>query len=111
VWLSAGEILAAPAAAKLEAVAACLLDCTDEVRLARIERRAASGTWRQHTPVELAGFIRTAARMREPENGLFRLDTSVLDAAAVASRLEDWMDSARPDRRGQDSQKCDPVVG
>lgn len=93
--LTLGEGLAAPSAANLEGVAACLLDCADDVRLARIEQRAASGTWRQHTPEEVAGFLRAAARMRESGAGMFRLDTSALDAGAVASRLEDWMAHAK----------------
>ncbi|MGA8455569.1 MAG: hypothetical protein WB800_09205 [Streptosporangiaceae bacterium] len=100
-WLSADEVLAAPAAAGLEGLALCLLDCADEVRLARIESRAASGTWRLHTPAEVAGFLGAAARMRQSATGLFRLDTSTLNAAAVASTLENWMAHARPDRRSQ----------
>ena len=95
-WLALGEVLAAPSAAQLEGVAACLLDCDDDVRVARIERRAASGTWRQHTPEEVAGFLRAAARMRESGAGMFRLDTSALDAGAVVSRLEEWMAHAGP---------------
>jgi hypothetical protein len=59
------------------------------VRLARIERRAASGTWRQHTREEVAGFLRAAARMRKSGTGTFRLDTSALDAEAVVNRLEE----------------------
>ena len=57
----------------LEGVAVCLLDCTDAVRLAWIEPRAASGTWRQHTREEVAGFLRAAARMRKSGTGMFRL--------------------------------------
>jgi hypothetical protein len=34
-----GELLAAPSAPWLESVSACLLDCSDEVRLARLEAR------------------------------------------------------------------------
>jgi len=90
-WLSVGEVLAAPSAAELEGVAGCLLDCADDVRVARIERRAASGTWRRHTPGEVAGFLRAAARMRESGDGVFCLDTSMLDAGAVVSSLEEWM--------------------
>jgi hypothetical protein len=99
-WLAVGEVLAAPSAAQLDGVAACLLDCADDVRVARIERRAASGTWRQHTPEEVVGFLRAAARMRESGAGMFRLDTSVLDPGAVVDRLEKWMTQAGPDRRG-----------
>ena len=90
-WLTVGEVLAAPSAARLEGVAACLLDCADDVRLARIERRAASGTWRQHTPDEVAGFLRAAARMRESGVGMFLLDASTLDVGTVVTRLEEWM--------------------
>jgi hypothetical protein len=90
-WLSVGEVLAAKSAAELEGVAGCLLDCADDVRVARIEQRAASGTWRQHTPGEVAGFLRAASRMRESGEGMFCLDTSTLDAGAVVSSLEEWM--------------------
>lgn len=90
-WLTVGEVLAVPSAARLEGVAACLLDCSDDVRLARIERRAASGTWRQHTPEEVAGFLRAAARMRESGADMFRLDTTTLDAGTVVTRLDEWI--------------------
>lgn len=96
-WLTVGEVLAASSADQLEGVAACLLDCADDVRMARIERRAASGTWRQHTTEEVAGFLLAAARMREP-GGMFRLDTSTLDPRAVVNRLEEWMARAGPDQ-------------
>lgn len=97
-WLTMDELVAAPSAANLEGIAACLLDCADEVRLERIERRAASGTWRQHTPAEVAGFLKAAARMREASGSMFRLDSSTLSAKEVASKLEDWMADTRPDR-------------
>jgi cytidylate kinase len=95
-WLTLGDVHAAPLAGGLAGVAACLLDCTDDVRLARIEQRAASGTWRQHTPEEVAGYIRAAARMRDTAAGMFRLDTSRLTPDAVATRLENWMAHAQP---------------
>ena len=79
-----------------------MLDCADDVRVARIERRAA-GMWRQHTPEEVAGFLRAAARMRESGGGMFRLDTSALDPGAVVNRLEEWMTHAGPDRPGNPS--------
>ena len=40
---------------------------------------------------EVAGFLRAAARMRKSGTGMFRLDTSALDAGAVVNRLEEWM--------------------
>ena len=99
-WLTVGEVLAVPSASELEGAAACLLDCADDVRVARIERRAASGMWRQHTPGEVAGFLLAASRMRESGEGVFRLDTSTLDPGAVVSGLEDWMTHAGADRPG-----------
>jgi hypothetical protein len=70
------------------------------VRLARIEQRAASGTWRQHTPEETIGYLRAAARMRETAAGMFRLDTSRLNPEAVATSLEDWMAHAQSEHDG-----------
>jgi hypothetical protein len=78
-WLTRDDVFATPLAETLEGVAACLLDRTDDVRRARIERRAASGTWRQHTAGEVAGYMRAAAGMRESAAGMVRLDTSGLD--------------------------------
>jgi uridine kinase len=84
----------------------CLLDCADDVRLARIEQRAASGTWRQHTAEEVAAYLRAAARMREAAAGTYRLDTCGLDPDAVATRLEDWMAHARPGRPRRPAGPC-----
>ena len=98
-WTTPDEVLAAPSAAALEGVAACLLDCDDDVRLQRINRRAASGAWRQHTPEELAGFLDAAAEMRKTLAGVvLRLDTSRLSVREVADQIEVWMDGqcARP---------------
>lgn len=107
-WLTEADVLGAPLAGTLEGVAACLLDCGDDVRLARIERRASSGMWRQHTAQEVAGYLRAAARMRESAGGMFRLDTSGLDPEEVAARLEDWMAHVRPDRPGRGLRAAGP---
>src|SRR5205823_7015388 len=45
-WTTIEEVVGPPSAAALEGVAACLFDCNDDVRGQRVERRAASGTWR-----------------------------------------------------------------
>lgn len=102
-WLTMGEVRAAPSAARLEGIAACLLDCSDAVRLARIERRAASGTWREHTSEELATFLRAAAAMRESAAGMLRVDTSSLTPDMVVSRLEEWM-------AGSSCERAEPMA-
>jgi hypothetical protein len=90
-WTTIEQVMAAPSSAALEGVAACLLDCDDDVRVQRVEQRAASGTWRLHTREELTGFLEAAAEMRKAAGGYFRLDTSRLTVAAVADHLEEWM--------------------
>ena len=97
-WLTRREVLAAPAAAALEGVAVCLIDCDDAVRVSRIEARAASGMWRLHTPGEIEGFLRAAAEMRTSGDSLLRLDTSTLSVSEVADRLEEWMDRIKSGR-------------
>jgi hypothetical protein len=94
-WTTLDEVLGAPSSAALDGVAACLLDCDDAVRVERIERRAASGTWRAHTAAEVAGFLRAAEEMRRNATGVHRLDTSGLSAREVADRLEAWMAEQR----------------
>jgi len=90
-WTTIEEVVGSPSAAALEGVAACLLDCNDDVRVQRVERRAAPGTWRLHTPEEIAGFLQAAAEMRKAAGVYFGLDTSRLSVAAVADRVEAWM--------------------
>lgn len=57
-----GELLAAPSAPKLDAVAACLLDCDDETRLARL--RARGPEWLARVPGELQDYVNWADWMR-----------------------------------------------
>ena len=57
-----GELLAAPSAKRLEAISACLLDCDDETRVARLEARGPE--WFARTGGELQDYLNWAAWMR-----------------------------------------------
>jgi hypothetical protein len=50
-----GELLAAPSAPCAEAIAACLLDCDDETRLARLRARGAR--WLARVPGDLQDYF------------------------------------------------------
>jgi len=100
-WTTIEGVLAAPSSALLGGIAACLLDCDDQVRIQRVEQRAASGMWRAHTDEELDGFLRAATEMcRGSSAGLFHLDTSGLSVSEVADRLEAWIAEQRRQRHG-----------
>ena len=58
-----GELLAAPSASRLEAISACLLDCDDETRVARLQARGPE--WFARTGGELQDYLDWAAWMRE----------------------------------------------
>lgn len=58
-----GELLAAPSASRLEAISACLLDCDDETRAARLRSRGPE--WFARTGGELQAYLNWAAWMRE----------------------------------------------
>jgi hypothetical protein len=90
--LTLDELKAVASYRELEGVAVCLLDCEDAARVSRVEQRAATGTWRQHTPEELAGFLDAAEEMRvRAKDAVQRLDTSNLGISEVVDRLEVWM--------------------
>jgi hypothetical protein len=57
-----GELLAAPSVPRLEAVSACLLDCSDETRMARL--RARGPEWLARAAGELHDYFNWAAWMR-----------------------------------------------
>jgi adenylylsulfate kinase-like enzyme len=101
-WTTLSEVRSFPSSAALEGVAACLLDCDDDVRARRIERRAASGAWASHTADDVSAFLGTAAAMRrDATDEVFRLDTSTLSVSDVADRLETWMDEHHARRRAR----------
>lgn len=57
-----GELLAAPSAPKLDAISACLLDCDDETRVARL--RARGPKWGARHSGGLEDYLSWAAWMR-----------------------------------------------
>lgn len=57
-----GELLAAPSASRLEAISACLVDCDDETRIARL--RARGPEWFARTGGDLQDYLNWAAWMR-----------------------------------------------
>jgi hypothetical protein len=119
-----GELLACPSAPHLSAISACLLDCDDETRLARL--RARGSHWLSAFDASLDDYVQWAAWMRGhaadpgwrldvirhpstqaemrwerldslPEGGwrVHRIDTSDLGVEAVAGALEDWISAER----------------
>lgn len=61
-----GELLAAPSAPLVEAVSACLLDCDDETRVARL--RARGSDWLARAPGDVEAYLSWAAWMRGHAN-------------------------------------------
>jgi hypothetical protein len=49
-----GELLAAPSAPRLEAISACLIDCDDETRVARLQSRGPE--WFARSPAGAPGL-------------------------------------------------------
>lgn len=93
-----GEILAAPSAPKLQAIAACLLDCDDETRVARIEARGPQ--WLSRVGGTLHDSLAWAAWMRRhAEDPSWRQD--VIRRPETEGELEwsRWTDWERGDPR------------
>ena len=57
-----GELLATPSAPQLEAISACLLDCDDETRVARLRSRGPE--WLARTAGDLGDYLHWADWMR-----------------------------------------------
>jgi hypothetical protein len=124
-----GEALAAPSAARLEGISACLLDCDDESRLARLHadwRPESSGrsppigdllawaAWmRRHAedprfePDVIKGDCLPDMRWErwsewEADHPRWRvrvIDTSTLSVEEVATELSSWIETERAGRR------------
>jgi hypothetical protein len=93
-----GEILAAPSAAKLEAIAACLLDCDDETRLARMEARGEE--WLARTGGTFHDYIAWAAWMRRhAEDPSWRQDVIRVPETERLLEWSRWSDWKRGDPR------------
>ena len=93
-----GELLAAPSASKLDALAACLLDCGDEERVARMEARGSE--WLARSGGTVDDFLAWAAWMRcHAEDPSWQQD--VIRRPETEAELE-W--SRLADRRRGDPQ-------
>ena len=58
-----GELLATPSASRLKAISACLIDCDDDTRVARLQERGAE--WFARSAGDLQDYLNWAAWMRE----------------------------------------------
>jgi hypothetical protein len=114
-----GELLATPSASNLDAISACLLDCDDETRVARLAARAAGDarnylSWAEWMRGHVADpgwrpdVMRhpdTDAEMRwdrceswtagDPRWRVVRLDTTQRSPSEVADALEAWIEGER----------------
>jgi hypothetical protein len=79
------ELLAAPSAAELAGVAACLLDCDEQTRVARLRRRG--------MPPNLDDLLQWAGRLRTEAaaDRVYVVDTTALTPDEVADRLAAWV--------------------
>jgi hypothetical protein len=120
-----GELLASPSAPLLHAISACLIDCDDQTRVARL--RARGPEWLARSPGDLQDYLNWAEWMRrhsedpnwrpdvirvgdeevmrwERWSGWHRgdsrwrirtIDTSALPVAEVADQLSSWIEDER----------------
>jgi hypothetical protein len=91
------EFLEAPSAPLLEAISACLLDCDDETRIARL--RARRPEWLARSAGELQDYLNWAEWLRSHarERHLRVIDTTALSAEQVAAELAAWIAAERGD--------------
>ena len=92
-----GELREAPSAPRLEAISACLLDCDDETRIARL--RARGPEWFTRSAGELPDYLNWAEWLRSHarERHVRVIDTSALSAEQVADELAAWIVAERDD--------------
>lgn len=93
-----GEILAARSATRLDAVSACLLDCTDHARITRL--RARGPEWLTQVGGDLQAFLNWAAWMRmHAVDPSWRLDVIRVDATEPEMAWERWSEWEEGDPR------------
>jgi hypothetical protein len=93
-----GEVLAAPSASQLEAISACLIDCDDETRSARIQARGPE--WFARTGGELQDYLNWAAWMRaHASNPSWRIDVIRHEGSESEMHWSRWADWAAGDPR------------
>ena len=78
-----GELLSAPSAPQLEAVSACLIDCDDDTRVARLQARGPE--WFARSAGDLQAYLNWATWMR----GHARARTGTRVLGAQAERRQD----------------------
>lgn len=87
-----GELLSAPSAPRLEAVSACLIDCDDRTRVARL--RARGPEWFARTAGDIQDYLNWAAWMRgHASDPTWRMDVIQRDATDDEmrwGRLNGW---------------------
>jgi hypothetical protein len=83
-----GELLATPSAASLEGVAACLVDCDDDVRLARLRQRGPA--WLESVPGDLSDFAAWARWLRGHARDPRHRPEVLRAAGDPAMRWERW---------------------
>jgi hypothetical protein len=92
-----GELLASPSALLLEAISACLIDCDDTTRAARL--RARGSKWFERSGGDLQAYLGWADWMRRhAEDPMWRPDV-IRDGAAEELHWERWSDWQRGDPR------------
>jgi hypothetical protein len=92
-----GELLATPAASDLDAVSACLLDCDDETRLARIAARGSR--WIERVPGDVQDYLNWAEWMRRhARDPAWRQDV-VRATGTDGMRWDRWADWLEGDPR------------
>lgn len=93
-----GELLAAPSTPQLESVSACLLDCSDDVRLARLEARGTD--WLDRAGGTVDDYLAWAEWLREhARDPQHRPEVITQDASGLA--FERWADWRAGDPRWQ----------
>jgi hypothetical protein len=93
-----GEVLAAPSASRLEAISACLIDCDDGTRTARIEARGPE--WFARTGGKLQDYLNWAAWMRtHAADPSWRIDVIRHAASESEMRWSRWTDWEAGDPR------------
>jgi hypothetical protein len=93
-----GELLATPSAPQLDAISACLLDCDDQARIARI--RARGPEWLGWTVGDLEGYLNWAEWMRHhATDPSWRTDVIRHPDTEEEMRWERWADWEAGDPR------------
>ncbi len=93
-----GELLATPSASLLEAISACLIDCDDDTRVARL--RARGPEWFAHSAGDLEDYLNWAEWMRRhATDPTWRPDVIREDATEGEMYWMRWSDWTADDPR------------